>query len=585
MGDVDTDVPITFVDDTHKLGQFLTWLNERRTCLAVDTETEGLEFWKCGVRLIQVGDARTGWAFPWPHWAGPALAAISAYDGPIVMHNAKFDTVMIEHHAPSFTVPRAQLHDTMIMGHLVSPHTSKALKSLCTQHMGAYASSLQRALDEAMAKNRWTWATVPIEFPMYWGYGCIDTVLTARLYDILHPQVQSSYEDLYELEMATMHIVASMEKRGARVDLAYCARARDQLGEFIESATQWCLDTYGFRPGSNREVTRQLLADGVTLTKRTKSGDWALDDDVLSGLELQGNVLATTVRGVRKATKVKSTYFDNFITLHDNEVLHPSINQLGARTGRMSVNSPALQTLPRGPMVRDAFIASDDNVLVMADSDQIEMRLLAHFCRDEGLITAINSGDLHTDTARRVYGDMSIGKKDPRRQTAKNAAFAKVYMAGVDKFAATAGVSIEEARTFLSEYDRQFPGVKAFQKHVDAVAQQRFIEERQAYVTAPTGRKHVADDVRTAYKLVNYLIQGTAADVLKMQLRNLDLAGLGPYMTLPVHDEVVFDIPRSEVSELIPVISQAMNITEGWAVPITAGVDGPYERWGDKYRE
>lgn len=583
----DTNVPITLVDDTEKLGRFLTWLGQSRSCLAVDTETEGLEFWKCGVRLVQVGDTGAGWAFPWERWAGPALAAISEYDGPIVMHNAKFDTVMIEHHTKDATpVPRGQLHDTMVMGHLVAPHMPKALKALCVQHIGGYASTLQQALDVAMTKNKWTWATVPIDFPMYWGYACIDTVLTARLFDVLHPQVESSYRDVYELEMAVVDIIGRMERRGAPIDLVYCAQARDRLGEYVETATRWCVDTYGFRPGSNKAVTSQLLADGVELVKRTKTGQWALDDEVLEGLENSGNPLATTVRAVRKATKIKSTYFDNFISMHDNHVLHPSINQLGARTGRMSVNSPALQTLPRGPMVRDAFVASTaDHSLVMADSDQIEMRLLAHFCQDPGLIAAINEGDLHTNTARRVYGDPTIGKKDPRRQTAKNAAFAKVYMAGVEKFAITAGIPVTEARAFLNGYDQQFPHVKAFQKQVDAVAQQRFALEGEAYVVAPSGRRHVADNMREAYKLVNYLIQGTAADVLKQQLRNLDLAGMGPYMTLPVHDEVVFDIPTEHVDEAIPIISQAMNITEGWAVPITAGVDGPYYRWGDKYRE
>lgn len=577
------DARITLVNTLPLLQDFLAWLGEDRTVLAIDTETEGLNFWEHKVRLIQVGDARAGWAFPWPTWSGPALEALRTYTGDIVMHNAKFDVTMIEEWLPGCKVPRARLHDTMLMGHILAPHEHKGLKAMCMRYMGSYASTLQRALDDAMSTNKWTWATVPLEFPMYWGYACVDTILTARLFDIVYPQIRATYNDVYTLEMATMFIVMSMERKGARIDLAYCAQKQAELGAYVEQGTQWCKDTYGFGPGSNKAVTAQLVADGVPLYKRTKGGQLALDDEVLEELENQENQLARIVRGVRKATKIRSTYFDNFLLLHHQELLHPSINQVGARTGRMSVQNPALQTLPRGRVVRDAFISRPGNVLVMADSDQIEMRLLAHFSQDRGLIDAIMAGDLHTETARRVYGDQTIGKKDPRRQTAKNAAFAKVYMAGVEKFALTAGISVDEARTFLQQYDVQFPGVRTFQQVVDRVAQERFRNEGEAYVVAPSGRRHIADNAHMAYKLVNYLIQGTAADVLKEQLINLDMSGMGEFMVLPVHDEVVFDIPREDVDDAMRIISDAMNIKDKWVVPITAGVDGPFERWGEKY--
>lgn len=577
------DARLTLVNTLPLLQDFLTWLAQPRTVLAIDTETEGLNFWEHNVRLIQIGDATAGWAFPWPNWSGPALEAIAQYDGKLVMHNAKFDVTMIEEHLPGYTVPRRQLHDTMLMGHILAPNELKGLKPMCVKYLGSYASTLQHALDEAMSTNKWTWATVPVEFPMYWGYACVDTILTARLFDIVWPKVMMEYDTVYALEMATMNIIMDMERKGARIDLAYCARKQAELGMYIEQGTRWCKDTYGFTPGSNKAVTSQLVADGVPLWKRTKTGQWALDDEVLEDLENQLNPLATIVRGVRKATKIRSTYFDNFIAMHERELLHPSINQLGARTGRMSVQNPALQTLPRGRIVRDAFIPRDGNVLIMADSDQIEMRLLAHFSQDPGLIAAILAGDLHTETARRVYGDPTIGKKDPRRQTAKNAAFAKVYMAGVEKFALTAGISVPEARAFLDGYDIQFPGVRALQQRVDAVTIRRYHEEGVAYVVAPSKRRHVADGPREAYKLVNYLIQGTAADVLKQQLVNLHMAGLGEYMILPVHDEVVFDVPAEDAQDVMQTIADCMNIPEGWTVPITVGVDGPYERWGEKY--
>ena len=579
------DAQLTLVN-TPEAGQaFLTWLQEPHACLAVDTETEGLDFWRHDVRLIQVGDSRAGWAFPWDGWGGFALSAVDNYCGPVVMHNAPFDVVMTESHS-RYQFDWARLHDTRQMTHLDAPDMPTALKNASDRHLGYYASSAQKALDFAMSENKWDWSTVPVDFPMYWGYACIDTILTARLFERLEPKIRRDFPQAYDLEMSTARIVSNMHRRGAAIDLQYCADKRDELGEYIENATSYVRNTYGVSPSSNQQVAAWLEREGwfAPDAKKTAGGKHSLDDEVLQELIARGSELASLVSNIRKATKIRSTYFDNFLTMHDNGILHPSINQVGARTGRMSITAPALQTLPRGSVVRNAFVSRhDDGVVITADSDQIEMRLLAHFAQDQGLIDAINSGDLHTATAQKVYGDPTLTKKDPRRQLAKNAGFAKIYGAGVAKFALTAGVPVAEAQTFLTEYDRLFPGVRAFQKRVEMIAHERADERSQTYVCAPSGRRHPSE-LSQAYKLVNYLVQGTAADVLKQQMTSLSNAGFDDYMILPVHDEIVFDFPRDIITpDTIKEIEKAMTMTEGWTVPITVSCDGPYERWGDKY--
>jgi DNA polymerase-1 len=582
------DAELTFVDSTDKLADFLTWMGQRHPCLAVDTETEGLDAWRDDIRLIQIGDATAGWAFPWHEWGGVALAAVTSYDGPVVFHNCKFDVTMIEEHSRNgYRFDWSRVHDTMIMGHLLDPTDSRALKNMCNRYVGSYASELQMMLANAMRENRWTWATVPINFPVYWGYACVDTVLTARLFEHVWSQIAAGYRHVYELEMQVARITMGMERRGARIDLDYCQHMVDELERYCEQARAWAEREHGVNIGSNPQVVARLQTFGVNLTKLTPGGAWALDEDVLDQLGMvdgPAGELVETVRTTRKAEKIKSTYFENFLRFNVDGLLHPTINQLGARTGRMSVTSPALQTLPRGTIVRDAFTARDGHVLFSADSDQIEMRLLAHFSQDQNLIEAILAGDLHTETARRVYQDPTIDKKDPRRQTAKNAGFAKVYMAGVAQFAKTAGISVEQAREFLDLYDQQFPGVRAFQHKVDRIARQRYEETGEAYVVAPSGRRHVVRNLDASYKMINYLIQGTAADVLKEQLVSLDMAGLSEFMILPVHDEVVFDIPVDLAEDARRTISEAMTDLDRWTVPITVGVDGPFERWGDKYR-
>lgn len=574
---------LVFVNTLDDLAEFLRWLGERRSVLAFDTETEGLNYWRHDVRLIQIGDTQTGFAFPWHLWGGAAVEALRMYDGPIVGHNVQFDVTMIEEHGGG-KVPWSKLHDTMAMTHIVDAGESAALKQACERHMGSYASQLQRALDVNMTNNKWDWDTVPLNFPIYWGYAIMDTVLTARLYETLLPKFNEQLKHVYEVEMEVQRICMNMQRRGARVDLQYAAQQRDRLSAYVQQCQDWAKAKYGesFSLGSNAQVTRQLVADGVELWKRTEKGAWSLDEEVLEELENQNNELARTVHAYRKAQKVAVTYFENFLTMHRDSLLHPSIRTSGARTGRMSVTQPALQTIPRGPLVRDAFIPRPDHRLLTADYDQIEMRVLAQFCRDPGLIDAILSGDLHTETARRVYRDPSLTKKDPRRQLAKNAGFAKVYGAGPEKFSRTAGVTLEEGIAFLAAYDEMFPGVKGFAQAVEAVAAQNG-KGAHTHIVAPSGRIHKTWRNK-AYVLVNYLVQGTAAEVLKNQLIEMDNAGLGEFMILPVHDEVVFDVPVELVDEVQQTIDKTMSVREGWVVPITAGVEGPFERWGDKYR-
>jgi DNA polymerase-1 len=354
------------------------------------------------------------------------------------------------------------------------------------------------------------------------------------------------------------------------------------------------MKNYKINPGSNRDVSRVLQELGVELTVRTASGAFALDEEVLTSIIggpydeidfdqlLEGPRLAYYVIARRKVEKMRSTYLESFLGAVDSDgFVHAQINQLGAKTGRMSMERPALQTLPRGRVIRDCFIPREGHSLISADFDGIEMRLLAHFAKDPALIEAIHSGDIHLATAQRVYADNTITKKDPKRQIAKNVGFAKIYGAGVEKIAATAGVSVEAARDFLTSYDSTFPGVKAFQNQVAQIATQRSRQEGVAYVRTPLGRRQVSDGDKD-YALVNFLIQGMAADVFKEALVRLAESDIGDYLMLPVHDEIIADVPTEDVEEYMNMLTKIMA-DDRWEVPLTVGVDGPLSRWGDKY--
>lgn len=193
------------------------------------------------------------------------------------------------------------------------------------------------------------------------------------------------------------------------------------------------------------------------------------------------------------------------------------------------------------------------------------------------MLKRITAGvDLHTAVAQVIFGTDHPTKE--QRGVTKNANFAKVYGAGAEKFALTAGVTVEEGIAFYETYDSTFPGVKQFQQLVIDTARQRYVGEGRAYVRAPSGRLHFAD-TDTLYKLCNYLIQGTAADVLKKKLVELDMCGFGDEMLFPVHDEVLFDFPELDIAQHTNDAERVMEDLDSFSVPLTVEASEPMDNW------
>lgn len=568
------DVQMHLVECWDDAAEFRRWLGERRPVLAVDTETSGLEWWDGELRLVQFGDAMSGWAVPFEPWKGLVRESLVEYEDPLVFHNAKFDLHWLETNG---AFPRRPMvNDTAVMAHLVSPDQRVGLKECSARWLDSRAATGQSELKKAMSKAQWTWGNIPIDFEGYWVYAALDVVLTARLYEHLVPQVRADFGRVYDLEMAASHILMDMETRGVRVDLDYCQREYDRLHAYSTEAREWCRQEYGFEIGSNRNIAARLMADGIVLTARTDKGQWKMSEDILSTID---HPLAQTVLSVRKAEKVANSYFKNFTEMADGDILHPSVRPLGARTGRMSVTNPALQTLPRGRMVRDAFIAREGHTMLGADYEQVEMRLAAHFSEDRGLIDAFMSGeDFFSVMGRSIFDDPDFQKGDPRRSLVKNGMYAKVYGSGTSRFAETVGISEGDAKLFMAKLDQSFPGLRAFADTVQRTASARGMREGTEYVRTPTGRRLVAPDGR-AYALVNAAIQGTAADIFKQAIVEMDAAGIADYLVMPVHDELILSVPTEDVAEVEQTLVKVME-RDDFRVPLR--VDSHTgERWGE----
>lgn len=570
------EVELNLVECYADVEDFFVWLSSdrNREWLAWDTETGGLEHWKQPLRLVQFGDVNTGWVFRADRWLGVAEEVFKTYQGKMTGQNVPFDIRFMSVQG-GIEVPYKNQYDTKLMAHILDPTKSTSLKALGARFLTPEAKRLQGTLDKAMRAQGWTWATVPYDYDIYWSYAALDTILTARIADQFWPKIEAQFLSVFELESEAQRVCSNMEVRGTRVDLDYCRRMYNDILSFTAEAEKWCIDNYGIRPGQNQEVALALVRDGVDLTKTTATGDIAMDKDVLEGID---HPLARTVLEHRKKTKIGSTYFRNFLEMNNNGRLHPSINTLGARTGRMTIQNPAAQTLPRGRVVRDAFIPSEGHSWLCIDFDNIEMKLLAHFCQDPGILEAARTSDMHLTMARMGYNDDTIEKSDPRRQVFKNANFAKAYVAGVEKFAWTSGLELSDAAVFLDKYDVMFPGVKNFQYQVIETAKRRKTVDGKGYVTSPLGRRHMVDD-KKEYAGVNYLIQGTAAEAFKQALIDLDRSGYGKYMLLPVHDEQNFEIPTEYADDLEHDIKEIMVRNE-YSLPLT--VSGSVGKcWGD----
>lgn len=602
-----TDVKLHLVDSVDKAGQFLSWLGERRphNAVAIDIETGeypgtdkkgALSPWHGNIRLVQVGDGQQGWAIPFEEWAGVFYQGMQRHDGPIVCHNIAFEAKWFAVKS-RWDLPWHQAHDTMIMAQVIDPLGTGALKKLAAQYVDYRSVALQDTLDKQFVENGWTWGTVPVNFEPYWAYGALDTVLTMKLWEQFYEKCGPGkiYSTPYELEMATRRIVTRMELNGARVDLEYSQKKLDELTAYTEGVKQWGKDTYGASITSNVQLARIFEGLGSNITERTPSGQPSMTKEQLQMLLRDGNseaqMLADAVLKQRKADKLASSYFSNFLKDNIDGYVHPSVRTMGARTGRMSITEPALQTLPSGDAtVRRAFIPKDENhVIISSDLDQVEFRLTAAFSGDEKLIQLFHEadatgGDVFTEIMRQVYQDNTLQKSDARRKLIKGVVYGKLYGAGVDKMALTAGVQTEVMRAVVDGFDGNYPGVKDLQRNIEDAGMRRLRAEGQGYVQTRTGRRLPCDDDRV-YSLTNYLIQATAAEVFKQNLVKLDQADLTELLIVPVHDEIVLQAPREDAEEVKKIVQECMTTRDGWAVPLTAGADGPFENWGEKYSE
>lgn len=597
------DVELHLVETLEDVHKCMEWL-EGLTCdrIGFDTEGTGLSPELDSVRLVQFGDRFQGWAIAIDRWYGLIETIVNRWRrrGRFVAHNARYDVAMLRKHG--IHIPAHLVDDTMMLAHIVNPTHSVGLKQQCAKHIDPLASSMQAQLDEVMKSGGYTWATIPIAATgpcaVYWIYAALDPILTVRLWEHHWPTVEQTAPRAYDIELSVGWVADRMERKGVLIDREYTAEKRGEFGELYADLARRGLDEFGVSLGSADQITSVLVRDKVDLWKRTDGGAWSLDKFALEGIR---HPLVQLLQQYKRVEKLDSTYLRRFLEYseHDGR-LHPSINTLGFKeqsagafgvvTGRMSMSKPNLQQLPRvdeddplSVVVRNCVVSGPDTTFVMFDFDQVELRILAHLTQDPGLAEAFaQPGDFFTYMTQKIYNDPSIVKKDPRRSLTKSYVYASNYGSGNERLARTTHIPLAEIEQLSLDYKRTYAEVPKHQRNVQDIAARRYQAEGVAYVTSPmTGRRFIADDPGKLYPLVNHGIQGLAAEILKVKLLELDAAGLGDYIVLPVHDEVICEVPDDSLQDVIATMSEIMNDDKLLSIPLTAG-GATGKRWGTK---
>jgi DNA polymerase-1 len=596
VADVDQallNVDLTLVESLEEAWHFLRWLSERRPILAIDTETKGLDWWEPHYgRLAQFGDGQRAWAVPIREWwqvVHDAMRIVVDSGQPVAMHNAKYDMHILE--VEGFPIPDwSNVHDTMIMDHICYPIRSHALKRMAVRKWGPWAGAGDSLLKDAWKETGTDWATVPIDEPRYWGYGCMDVVLTARMAEDLGREMATrGLLPAYERESRVSALAYGQESEGLRIDLPYTERLLEQW-EIRQVELRLELDAWGLQnPSSNKQLGSILQAkEDWDPWEFTETGDPKVTKSILSKLE--GSEIVPRVLEYKRMVKWCEVYLRHFIENSVNGVVHPNIRTLQARTGRMSITNPPMQTLPSGKAgapIRTCILPPEGRELYAIDYDAMELRVMAHYSQDAGLLEVFRQGlDPHSYVASVVYNlpyeEVVAGRHAVQRGTAKNTQFARIYGAGAAKIAETAGVPEHQIEEFLRIYNVRFPGVDQFMKQVERQAKHRLLHEGEPYMWS-IGNRYLNVEPDGLYKLVNYLIQGGCADILKMKLIELDKVGLAEYVMLPVHDELLFGFDPEWGAEAARVAATTMEEHELFAVPLTCGPEGPFPSWGAKY--
>jgi len=388
-----------------------------------------------------------------------------------------------------------------------------------------------------------------------------------------------------EIELPLSYVLYRMERRGVLFDIPYLKSLKEEIAERVEEVEREIFRIAGeeFNVNSPKQLSRVLFEKmSIPPVKRTKSG-YSTDVEVLTTLSLKGYRIAELLLDYRRYSKLMGTFVDGILKRADGDGrVHTTFIQTGTATGRLSSIEPNLQNLPVydefSKRIRHAVVSPDGFSLLWADYSQIELRVLAHLSADERLIEAFRAGsDIHRQTASFLFNVSPESVDDRMRRVAKMVNFGIIYGMSPQGLSQRLGIPVDEAEDYIRRYFDTFSGVRGYiESVVDEAHEKLFVRtlfgrRRPVPELLSKSRNMKKFGERAAF---NAVIQGTAADIMKLSMVNLfnELKGIDSHMVLQVHDEVVVEVPDGRVKEAKEVVREVMENSVSLSVPLSVDV-------------
>lgn len=498
--------------------------------------------------------------------------------------NLKYDMLILGNYGIE---TKGKLFDTMLAHYLIQPEQRHNLDYLCEIYLN-YEKIPTASLIGKKGKNQLNMRSVPKE--KLRDYACEDADLTFRLKDALEPELDKfEMRELFEtIEMPLVPVLVHMEQAGVKLDIEELKKYAVTLREQIIQVEKEIFELSGeeFNISSPKQLGL-ILFEKMKISsgniKRTKTKQYSTAEDVLSKLTDKHPII-NKVLEFRSLKKLLSTYVEALPELVNPKTgkIHTSYNQAVTATGRLSSVNPNLQNIPirdeNGREIRRAFIPTDENyTFLSADYSQIELRIMAALSQDADMLKAFGEGkDIHTITAAKIYKVPETEVTPEMRRKAKTANFGIIYGISAFGLSQRLNISRSEARQLIDGYFENFPGVKIF------MDKQIELAGKNGYVQTIKGRKRYLNDINSANAVVrgmaernaiNAPIQGSAADIIKIAMINIykqfENENLQTKMVLQVHDELDFDVYKTELNKVKQIVKTEMEHAVELGVPLT----------------
>jgi len=501
-----------------------------------------------------------------------------------IAQNLKYDLKVLLKYDIHLAGPQ---FDTMLAHYLANPDGRHSMDILSEKYLNYKPVSITELIGKK-GKGQLNFRDVPLEKAT--EYAAEDADITFQLKEILQKELidKQVAHLMQRLEMPLVPVLADMEMEGIRVDADFLNIYSDELKIMSNDLEKIIYEKSGcnFNIASPKQMG-EVLFDVMKIdpkAKKTATGQYKTDEATLTKLAAEHEIVSKIV-DYRKVNKLRSTYVDALPKLIHPKTgrVHTSYAQAVAATGRLSSTNPNLQNIPirtdLGKEIRKAFVPRDENhTLLAVDYSQIELRIVASVAEDAGMMEAFHAGiDIHTATAAKVFGVDIADVTKEQRYKAKSVNFGLIYGQGAFGLSQNLGIKRGEAAELIEAYFAQFGGVKKYMD--DSV---KFCREN-GFVKTIMGRKRFIPDINSSNQTVvgfaernaiNAPIQGSAADMIKLAMINiharLGKMKVGTKMLLQVHDELLFDVPKTELEEMTAVIKEEMERAMPLKVPVIA---------------